>query len=253
MEEPLSDLTGKTALVTGGSRGLGKAIVLALASEGADVALCYRSGKDAAEQTAEEARKVGPGHIIAIQADVTRAEDRKALISEVTEAVGRVDILVNNAGTTQDGVAMGMGEAWDQVLELNLTAAFRMSQLVIRGMMKRNAGRIINIGSIASRLGVPGQVNYAASKAGMEGMSRSLAQEYGRKGVTVNTVNPGFLETDLTQDAGEFARNYVEQHAATGRFPTPESVAAVVTFLASDAAWAVTGQTVNVDGGLVKS
>jgi 3-oxoacyl-[acyl-carrier protein] reductase len=128
-----------------------------------------------------------------------------------------------------------------------------MSQLVIRGMMKRNAGRIINIGSIASRLGVPGQVNYAASKAGMEGMSRSLAQEYGRKGVTVNTVNPGFLETDLTQDAGEFARNYVEQHAATGRFPTPESVAAVVTFLASDAAWAVTGQTVNVDGGLVKS
>jgi 3-oxoacyl-[acyl-carrier protein] reductase len=196
---------------------------------------------------------VGPGHIIAIQADVTRAEDRKALISEVTEAVGRVDILVNNAGTTQDGVAMGMGEAWDQVLELNLTAAFRMSQLVIRGMMKRNAGRIINIGSIASRLGVPGQVNYAASKAGMEGMSRSLAQEYGRKGVTVNTVNPGFLETDLTQDAGEFARNYVEQHAATGRFPTPESVAAVVTFLASDAAWAVTGQTVNVDGGLVKS
>lgn len=250
--EPEYGVERRVALITGGSRGLGRAIVLALLRSGARVAFCYRSNNEAARQTIDMARALDLPVPIALQCDVTSDKDRARLVAEVTDQLDTIDILVNNAGTTSDGVATRMKEAWDQVVDLDLTAPFRLSQLVLRGMMKNGWGRIINVGSVAARLGFPGQVNYTAAKAGLEGMTRSLAQEYGRKGITVNTVSPGFVETDLTRDAGVLAREYVERYSASGRFVTAESIAEVVVFLASDRSEAITGQTIHADGGLVK-
>ena len=243
---------GRVALVSGGGRGLGRAIVAALSRRGMRVAFCYRGNEEAAAACVSQVALECGREPVAVRADVTVDEERRGLVETVTEQLGAPDILVNNAGTTEDGVAFRMKEAWDRVIDLDLTAPFRLAQLVIRNMMKTGWGRIITIGSIASRIGFPGQVNYTAAKAGVEGMTRSLAQEYGKRGITVNTVSPGFVETDLTRDVGELARNYVEHYSALGRFVTAESVAAVVAFLASDEAWAITGQTINVDGGLAK-
>ena len=246
------DLNGKVALVTGGSRGLGKAIVLELATAGADVAFCYLQDAKAAQAVAATVEnKVGRRPFF-VQADITIREDRARLVTETSRRLGRLDILVNNAGTRKDGLAVQMGEAWDRVIELDVTAPFRLTQLALKVMLKQSWGRIINIGSVASRIGLSGQANYTAAKAALEGLTRSLAQEYGKRGITVNTVSPGFLETDLTEDASAYARKYVEEHAALHRFATPEAVASVVAFVASDRAWAVTGQTINVDCGLVK-
>lgn len=216
------------------------------------MAFCYLRDEQAARETVEAARAQGHDDPIAVQCDVTLPADRERLVNEVTARVGPIDVLVNNAGTTADGVATRMKEAWDDVISLDLSAPFRLTQLVLRGMMRAKWGRIVNIGSVASRLGFPGQANYTAAKAGLEGMTRSLAQEYGRKGITVNTVSPGFVETDLTREAGSLARDYVERYSASGRFVTPEEVADVVAFLVSDRARAVSGQTIHVDGGLVK-
>ena len=248
----MSSNDDKIALVTGGSRGVGRAIVDALAAQGVRIAFCFRSDTGAAERCAREVRDRYGIEPLVVQADVTVEGDRHTLVESVHRSLGGLDILVNNAGTTEDGVAFRMKDAWDRVVSLDLTAPFRLAQLAIRHMMRNGWGRIITIGSIAARLGVPGQVNYAAAKAGVEGMTRSLAQEYGRRGITVNTVSPGFIETDLTRDVGEMGRHYVEHYSALGRCVTAESVAAVVAFLASEASWAITGQTINVDGGLVK-
>ena len=241
----------RVALVTGGGRGIGRSVVLALVRRGYRVAFCYRSDTVAADACVEAATEAG-GDVTAVKADVTIAADRTRLVDAVRDRMGAIGVLVNNAGTTEDGVAFRMKEAWDRVVDLDLTAPFRLVQLVIRGMMSGGWGRIVTIGSIASRLGFPGQANYTAAKAGVEGMTRSLAQEYGRRGVTVNTVSPGFIETDLTRDASDLARTYVENYSALGRYVTADAVAEVVAFLVSDEAWAVTGQTINVDGGLVK-
>ncbi|TVQ28121.1 MAG: 3-oxoacyl-ACP reductase FabG [Spirochaetaceae bacterium] len=241
----------RVALVTGGGRGIGRSVVLALVRRGFRVAFCYRSDTAAAEACVQTATETD-GDVFAVQADVTLEADRTRLVDTVRDRMGAIDVLVNNAGTTEDGVAFRMKEAWDRVVDLDLTAPFRLAQLVIRGMMSNGWGRIVTIGSIASRLGFPGQANYTAAKAGVEGMTRSLAQEYGRRGVTVNTVSPGFIETDLTRDASDLARTYVENYSALGRFVTADAVAEVVAFIVSDQAWAVTGQTINVDGGLVK-
>ncbi len=243
---------GRVVLVTGGSRGVGRAIVHAMAAYGHRVAFCYRNDAQSAGECARETQDRYGVEPLVLQADVTSDDARKSLVDTVHRSLGGPDILVNNSGTTEDGVAIRMKEAWDRVVDLDLTAPFRLAQLSIRHMMSAGWGRVITVGSIAARLGFPGQVNYTAAKAGVEGMTRSLAQEYGRRGITVNTVSPGFVETDLTRDVGELARSYVEQYSALGRCVSAESVAATVAFLASEAAWAITGQTINVDGGLVK-
>lgn len=227
-------------------------IARGLAATGVRVAFCYLRDEEAARAALSEIRASGCSEPLAVRCDLTNTEDRERLVSDVETRLGPVTILVNNAGTTADGVAIRMKQAWDDLISLDLSAPFRLAQLVLRGMVRAKWGRIVNIGSIASRLGFPGQVNYTAAKAGLEGMTRSLAQEYGRKGITVNTVNPGFVETDLTREAGDLAREYVERYAATGRFVTAEEVADVVVFLASDLSRGMTGQTLNVDGGLVK-
>ena len=178
--------------------------------------------------------------------------DRQRLVEHTAAQLGGIDILVNNAGTREDGVAIRMGDAWDHVVDLDLNAPFRLSQLVLRLMIRQSWGRIINIGSIASRIGLGGQANYTAAKAGLEGLTRSLAQEYGKRGITVNTLNPGFIETDLTEDASSQLREALLARAAIPRSLSPEAVAGAVVFLASEEAWAITGQTINVDCGLVK-
>ena len=242
----------RVALVTGGSRGIGRAISKAFAATDAKVAFCYLRDDDAARETSSEIRAAGLDEPLALRCDLTVAEERERLVSDVETRLGPVTILVNNAGTTADGVATRMKQSWDELIALDLTVPFRLAQLVLRGMMRAKWGRIVNVGSVASRVGFAGQTNYTAAKAGLEGMTRSLAQEYGRKGITVNTVSPGFVETDLTWEASDHARDYVERYSASGRFVTPAEVADVVAFLASDRSRGITGQTLHVDGGLVK-
>ena len=246
------DLNGKAALVTGGSRGLGKAIVLELARMGADVAYCYKQDTQAAKAVADQVEEENGRRPFFIQADITDEKDRTRLMKEVPEQLGGLHVLVNNAGTREDGVAIRMNSAWDHVIDLDLNAPFRLAQYALKIMIKQSWGRIINIGSIASRIGLAGQANYTAAKAGLEGLTRALAQEYGKRGITVNTVNPGFVETDLTDDASLELRTSLAFVAAVPRTLTSDAVASVVAFLALDAAWAITGQSINVDGGLVK-
>lgn len=245
-------LDGKVALVTGGSRGVGRAIVLELARLGAQVAFCYRSDSRASCEVVRATEQETGKQAICLQADVTVEDERRRLVEAVSSRFGRLDILVNNAGTREDGVAVRMTDAWDKVIDLDLNVPFRLAQLALKLMMKRSWGRIINIGSVASRIGLGGQANYTAAKAGLEGLTRALAQEYGKRGITVNTVNPGLIRTDLTEDASDDLMEFLARRAAIPRLPTPEAVASVVAFLATEAAWAVTGQTINVDCGLVK-
>lgn len=242
----------KTALVTGGSRGIGRAVALALVRAGVRVAYCFLEDVQSAESLCEEIEHLTKERPYFRQADITVDADRRSLISEILDRTESLDILVNNAGTREDGLAIRMTEAWDRVLDLDLAAPFHLCQLVIPNMMKRSWGRIINLGSVASQVGLAGQANYTAAKAGLEGLTRALAREYGKKGITVNTVNPGFLETDLTGDVSEEFREDMLNRTALRRLPTADAIASVVAFLASEEAWAVTGQSINVDCGLVK-
>jgi NAD(P)-dependent dehydrogenase (short-subunit alcohol dehydrogenase family) len=245
-------LSGKAALVTGGSRGVGRAIVLGLARAGARVGYCYLKDAIAAGEMARVLRAETREEPFYMQADITRADDREALVDQSRQALGGLDILVNNAGTTNDRMAVRMGGEWQEVIDLDLNAPFFMSQLALKIMIRQSSGRIINIGSVASRIGLAGQANYTAAKAGLEGLTRSLAQEYGKRGITVNTVNPGFIHTELTSDASDSLMEFLANRTAIPKLPTPEAVASLVVFLASDPAWAITGQTINVDCGLVK-
>lgn len=246
------DRSRRVAAVSGGSRGLGRAIVLALVEAGYEVAFCYRSQETQARETVQTAAFRFDREVLAVQADLAKAEDRERFLTETQRRFGGLHILVNNAGTTRDTLAVRMKEEWDEVIDLDLTVPFRLSQAALPGMIKGKWGRLVHIGSVGAMLGLSGQANYNAAKAGLEGLTRSLATEYGTRGITVNTVHPGFVRTDLTEDAGDFVKEYVRTHSASGEMVEPEDVAALVVFLVSDAARAITGQCINVDGGLVK-
>ncbi|MDX6414804.1 MAG: 3-oxoacyl-[acyl-carrier protein] reductase [Gaiellaceae bacterium] len=234
-------MEGKTALVTGGSRGIGRAIALELARAGADVTLSYRSGKEEAEQVAGEAG----GRAVA--ADVSDAEQAKALV----EAAGELDILVNNAGVTRDGLLARMSdEDWRVVIETNLSGTFHTCRAAARGMMKRRAGAIVNVSSIVGVHGNPGQTNYSASKAGIIGFTKALARELGNRGVRANVVAPGYVDTRLTQVIADEMKELMLGNTPLGRFGQPEDVAGAVRFLCSDAASFITGEVLLVDGGL---
>ena len=234
-------LEGKTALVTGGSRGIGRAIALELGRAGADVVVGYRAEADEAEAVASE---LGGR---AVQADVSDPEQAKALVDEA----GEVDVLVNNAGTTRDGVVARMlDDDWRTVLETNLSSTFYTCRAAARGMMKRRGGAIVNVSSIVGVHGNWGQTNYAASKAGIIGFTKSLARELGSRGVRANVIAPGYVKTALTDAIPEDARETMLANTPLGRLGDPENVAAAVRFLVSDEASFITGEVLLVDGGL---
>jgi 3-oxoacyl-[acyl-carrier protein] reductase len=241
------DLTGRTAFVTGSTRGIGLAIARALHGAGAKVAIVGRDQSRAESLAAE----LGP-RAFGVACDVAHADQVERAIAAAEAALGPVDILVNNAGLTRDNILLRLSDAdWDAVLDANLKGAFHTTRAVIKGMMKRRAGRIVNITSVVGLTGNKGQANYAASKAGLIGFTKSVAKEYASRGVLANCVAPGFIETDMTAALPEEARATLLQAIALGRLGRPEDVAGAVLFLASDLAGYVTGQVLVVDGGMV--
>ncbi|TVQ23819.1 MAG: 3-oxoacyl-[acyl-carrier-protein] reductase [Leptolyngbya sp. DLM2.Bin15] len=244
-----SQLHEQVAVVTGASRGIGRAIALALAEAGAKVAVNYARSSQAADEVVEKITAAG-GEAIALQADVAQADQVDGLISAVLERWGRVDILVNNAGITRDTLLLRMKpEDWQAVIDLNLTGVFLCTKAVSKLMLKQRSGRIINIASVSGQMGNPGQSNYSAAKAGVIGFTKSVAKELASRGVTVNAVAPGFITTDMTHDLNS---DEILKFIPLGRYGQPEDVAGMVRFLAADPAAAyITGQTFNVDGGMV--
>ena len=240
----------RVALVTGGSRGIGKAIVEALANGGAKVAFVYQSNKDAADKLVAELTEKGR-EVYAIQADASKKPEADAAIENVTTKWGRLDILVNNAGIIRDKLILAMtSEEWQQVIDTNLTSVFNFCQASIRPMMGNRYGRIVNMSSVAADFSNPGQANYAASKAGIEGFSRCLATEYAKRGITVNCVAPGFIETDMTIAVVNAAGDKIKNSIPVKRLGRPDDIANAVLFLASEESSYITGQVLKVDGGL---
>ncbi|WMT90924.1 3-oxoacyl-[acyl-carrier-protein] reductase [Pelagibacterium sp. H642] len=241
------DLSGKRALVTGASGGIGSAIAKALATQGAEVALSgTRVG--ALEDVAKDI--IGKNHIL--PCNLADPDSVERLVPQAEEAMGGIDILVNNAGMTRDNLFMRMkDEEWDDVLSINLTAPFRLTRAAVKGMMKRRFGRIISITSVVGVVGNPGQGNYAASKAGLAGMSKALAYEVASRGVTVNTIAPGFIASAMTDELNDKQQETILAKVPAGRLGTAEEVAACAVFLASEGAAYITGHTLNVNGGMV--
>jgi 3-oxoacyl-[acyl-carrier protein] reductase len=246
------DLTGKVALVTGGSRGLGRAIALALAGQGADVGVNYRGHAEAAEEVVTEIRGLGR-RSLAIQGDTSAGREAcEAIVKAAIDEFGTVDILVNNAGITRDNLLMRMDEAeWNDVLATNLNGPFWMTRAVARPMLKARSGRIINMSSAAGRMGNPGQANYAAAKAGLIGLTKTTARELASRGITCNALAPGLIETDLTADMPAAATEALTALTPLGYIGSVDDVAAAAVYLASDEARYVTGQVLGVDGGIV--
>ncbi len=246
----MDTMKDKVAVVTGGARGIGKAICEKLARQGCNVVVSDIDG-DGAKTTAKELEALGIS-AIGVAANVADADQVKAMVKETIDVFGRVDILINNAGITRDSLIMRMSEAdWDLVIQINLKGAFLCTKAVIRPMMKQRSGKIINVASVIGRMGNAGQANYAASKAGMIGLTQSTAKEVAARNIQVNAIAPGFIQTEMTQDLGkEVIDAYLESIPAK-RAGTPDDVANVTAFLASTASDYVTGQVINIDGGLL--
>ncbi|MCH8064215.1 MAG: 3-oxoacyl-[acyl-carrier-protein] reductase [Chloroflexi bacterium] len=243
------DLTDKVALVTGGSRGIGRAIALALAGQGAQVAVNYVTNRDAADEVVQQ---IGEGRAVAIQGDVADAGDAKRLVKETIEAFGSLQILVNNAGLTQDNLMLRMSEeAWDRVMAVDLRGAYLTTKVALRPMIRQRWGRIVNIASVAGLVGNAGQANYAAAKAGLIGLTKSVAKEVASRNITANAVAPGLVETEMTADLTDEQQQAVLQMTPLGRAATPEEIAPAVAFLASEEAGYITGAVLTIDGGLV--
>jgi 3-oxoacyl-[acyl-carrier protein] reductase len=247
------DLTQRVALITGGGRGIGRAIATTLAAAGATVVVNYTANADAATETvATIANSGGSAH--AVQADVRKSADVERMVNETQSIHGRIDILVNNAGITRDGLLLRMKEEdFDSVIETNLRGVYLCTQAVLRPMLRQRSGRIINISSVVGIAGNIGQANYAAAKAGMLGFTRSVAREVATRNITVNAVAPGFIETDMTHGLDDTTRQTLLSTIPLRRLGTPQDVAGLVCFLASDAAAYMTGQTLTVDGGMIMS
>lgn len=240
----------QTAIVTGGSRGIGRAVAVRLAKDGMNLVINYRGNSAAAEETERLCRELG-AEVLLVQGDVSRAEDCEKLAAQAKEAFGRVDVLVNNAGITRDGLLARMTEEdFRAVLDVNLVGPWNMMKAVNRIMMKQRYGRIVNLSSVTGLMGNMGQTNYAAAKAGILGMTKSYAREVTSRGITVNAVAPGFIDTDMTEAMPEGAKDKIITGIPMGRTGKPEDVAEAVAFLASEQAGYITGEVLRVDGGM---
>lgn len=244
-------LKGKVALVTGASRGIGKAIAISLAKNGANVVVNYSGNEAAAQKVVEEITSLGV-KAIAYKANVSSSEEVTQLLKDTVEEFGSIDILVNNAGITRDGLLLRMKDAdWDDVIDTNLKGVFNCIKAAAKYMTRQRNGRIINISSVVGQIGNPGQMNYVAAKAGVLGLTKTAAKELASRNITVNAIAPGFIETDMTNELNEQVRTQMLSNIPLQSFGQPEDIANAVVFLAADASRYITGQTINVDGGLV--
>ncbi|MEW6977738.1 MULTISPECIES: 3-oxoacyl-[acyl-carrier-protein] reductase [Bacillus] len=246
-------LTNKTAVVTGASRGIGRSIAIDLAKNGANVVVNYSGNEAKANEVVDEIKALGK-QAFAVKADVSNAEEVQALMKQAIDTFGSIDILVNNAGITKDNLLMRMKEnEWDDVININLKGVFNCTKAVTRQMMKQRSGRIINVASVVGVCGNPGQANYVAAKAGVIGLTKTTAKELASRHITVNAVAPGFISTDMTDKLDDNVQTEMLKQIPLARFGAPEDISNVVVFLASEGAGYITGQTIQVDGGMVMS
>lgn len=243
-------MTNRVALITGASRGIGRAIAIQLAQDGFDIVVNYHKNEAAAQKVVDEITELG-GSAMALQADVSQADQASNLIEETVKAMGRLDVLVNNAGIAHDQLLVRLNlQDWERMINTNLSSVFYCCQVAVKPMMKQRFGKIINISSIVGITGNIGQAHYAAAKSGVIGLTRSIASEYGKRGITANVIAPGFIDTDMTKEMSYQHQQKIMERIVLGRLGTPEDVAGAASFLASSRADYITGQVIRVDGGM---